>query len=73
MKVELTYFKPNGKWYADGEYETTIEVLYRIWEEVEAKLNSKTLPGLMEGHSPFVVLVDVPEHSHRHPHLVGMP
>jgi len=26
----------------------------------------------MEGHSAFIVLIEVPDHPHNHPHLVGV-
>lgn len=83
MIVKLRYFKPSGKWYADGEYETRVEPvelpwpkltkappLYQIWEEVEQLKDRQLLPGLREGHSDFTVLIDVPDHPHRHPHLL---
>lgn len=83
MKVVLTYFKPSGKYYAGGEYETKVEstdfgwpmgasgpALYRIWDEVDGMKTAKRLPGLREGHSDFTVLVDVPDHPHRHPHII---
>lgn len=83
MKVHLNYFKPNGKHYASGEYDTAVPVvelhhppgrsappLYRIFEEVAGLKAAKRLPGLREGHSEFIVLIDVPEHPHRHLHLL---
>lgn len=83
MKVVLRYFKPSGKWYADGEYETSVPevdlvhpagqrgpALYQIWQEVEQLKNAKRLPGLREGHSDFTVLIDVPDHPHRHPCII---
>jgi hypothetical protein len=69
-KVKLDYFKRSGKWYSDGEYETEKSELFEIWEEVGEMAEKKRLPGLMEGHSDFVVLVSVPDHPHDHPHLV---
>ncbi len=68
--VKLTYFKPSGKYYSDGEYESNKEDLWEIWNEVEQKRESGHLPGLIEGHSPFIVSVDVPDHPHNHPHLI---
>lgn len=83
MLVKLTYFKPSGKFYAEGEYETGVPdedcgwprdikapPLWRIFNEVEALKDEKRLPGLIEGHSNFSVLIDVPDHPHRHPHLI---
>ncbi|CAG0943404.1 hypothetical protein ANRL1_01327 [Anaerolineae bacterium] len=68
--VKLEYFKEFGKWHADGEYHTNEFELYRIWFEVEAKLRHRILPGLMAGHSDFIVSVNVPGHPHEHPHLI---
>jgi len=70
MKVCLTYFKDTGKYYSEGEYKTNQEHLFEIWEEVMEKSKQKVLPGLIKGHSSFYILVDVPEHPHRHFHLI---
>jgi len=72
--VRLTYFKSTGKFYAHGQYRTQAKELYKIWREVEKKLNSGSLPGLMPGHyHEFLVLVNVPSHTHNHPHLIMPP
>lgn len=70
MKVKLTYFKPSGKYYACGEYETELLDLHNIFEEVAYKARFHTLPGLVPRHSDYIVLIDVPEHKHNHPALV---
>lgn len=70
MIVKLTYFKPSGKYYSEGHYMTDKKRLFEIWDEVVDMQQTKNLPGLMHGHSEFHVSVDVPEHPHRHPHLV---
>jgi hypothetical protein len=85
MLVKLTYFKPTGKYYTSGEYTTEIPPiqlgnsvqgavhgppLWKVWDEVKGMLEAKRLPGLVDGHSDFWVLVDVPDHPHNHPHLV---
>lgn len=83
MKVKLTYFKPSGKFYAEGEYETRLSAddlqhppgarapaLFKIWEEVAQIRNERCLPGLISGHSWFGVLIDAPDHPHRHPHFL---
>ena len=81
MLVKLDYFRPNGKWYADGEYETKLPEAYfglghpglwEIWNEVRGMLAEGRLPGLAEGARDYVVLVDVPDHPYRHPHIVGL-
>jgi len=68
--VHLTYFKPTGKYYSTGEYATTADHLYEVWEDVRGMLDRRELPGLQRGHSLYIVHVDVPDHPHRHPHLV---
>lgn len=58
MKVLLTYFKPTGKNYTSGEYETTCEHVFEILNEVRRMAHARELPGLIVGHSDFYVLVD---------------
>lgn len=70
MKVQLTYFKLRGKFYCDGEYTTQKEHLFEIFDEVAQLSDTRQLPGLTEGHSPYIVLISVPEHPHNHLHLV---
>ena len=72
MKVYLTYFKQNGKYYSDGHYETQKSSLLDIWEEVRIMIRERKLPDLTEGHSEFIVSVDVPEHEMNHPHLFNV-
>ena len=69
MKVNLIYFKPNGKFYSEGSFETEERHLFEIWNEVDVLVRTKTLPGLTEGAGGYIVLIDVPEHPHNHPHL----
>ncbi len=69
-RVKLTYFKQSGKYYSDGEYWSGKLALYEIWEEVNEMLSSGKRPGLVNGKNEFYVTVDVPEHPHRHPHLI---
>jgi len=57
MKVELQYFRQSGKWYMDEEYDTDIEDLADIWDEVRER-NKGT---------GFNILVNVPDHEHAHP------
>lgn len=73
MKVLLNYFRRSGKWYSEGEYETQKTGLWEIWEEVQAFRQTGDLPGLVhsdDGRLEYIVSIDVPEHPHRHPHLL---
>jgi hypothetical protein len=70
MKVKLIYFKPSGKFYADGGYDTTLTNLWDIWGEVEEMLLRGLLPDMVEGAREFIMYVEVPEHPHNHPHLI---
>ncbi len=71
MKVKLTYFKswngPNdlgGKYYSEGEYESSALHMWKIIDEVEKIRREKCLPGLVPGHSSFHVLISTePETS----------
>lgn len=69
MNVKLTWFKHNGKFYSDSEYETQETDLWKIWQEVEA-MQAKDGNGEGQLPSEFIYLVDVPVHPHNHPHLV---
>lgn len=70
MNVNLTYFKSSGKYYSNGRYTTHKQQLFEIWGEVRNMQVRKELPGLSPGHSDFIISVDVPDHPHRHPHLI---
>lgn len=73
MKVVLQYFRPSGKWYSEGEYQTEKKGLFEIWEEVREMQDKGNLPGLVPGAREFHISIDVPEHPHRHPHLILLP
>ncbi len=71
MRVLLTYFRPSGKFYSEGEYEAWDgKPLYEIWADVKSLMIAKCLPGLMAGHDDYIVSIDVPAHPTRHPHLI---
>lgn len=71
MKVKLTYFRAAGKYYAEGEYETSKKSMYEIWDEVRAMNKTEELPGI-RGSWPLI-LVNVPDHEHDHPRLLVTP
>jgi hypothetical protein len=73
MKVLLTHFKPSGKYYTHGEYETDKTELFAIHQQVAGFAQHNMLPGLAPDHSDFFTLVGVPDHPHDHPHLVVPP
>lgn len=68
--VKLTYFKANGKFYSSGSYITDNMSLFQIWEEVRFFQQEGKLPGLIEGARMPIISVKVPQHQHKHPHLV---
>lgn len=69
-KVELTYFHPSGKYYSSGEYATKKGHMFEIFDEVRRMRDSGSLPGLVAGYNPFIVLVKVPKHPHEYPRLI---
>jgi len=72
LTVKLTYFRPRGKYYSEGEF--TVEAtqpLYKIWETIDRMIKENSLPGLVKGHSPYIVHVNVPGHIHEHPILLN--
>ena len=70
MLVKLTYFKLSGKYYSEISYVSKKDSLFEIWDEVKRRRAVKRLWGLMIGHSPFHILVNVPGHPHEHPRLI---
>lgn len=48
IKVKLTYFKPSGKYYSEGEYETSFKTFHQIIAEVETMLRQGKNPGLVD-------------------------
>jgi hypothetical protein len=65
-KVTLTYFKPSGKYYAEGEYESEKEHIHEIWEEVQ---QMEIHPGLSGRWQSGSILI-MSDHTNAHPHLV---
>lgn len=57
MKVKLTYFKNSGKYYSDGEYNTSLENGYEIYGEVRSFQDIGILPGLSTGKWEGYILV----------------
>ncbi len=76
MKVKISYFKKTGKWYSDAEYDSLEHrALYSVWDELLALMQEGRPPGLIERLGQpceFIALVDVPDHPHNHPHIVGL-
>jgi len=71
-EVELTYFKQSGKYYTSDSYISEKSSLLDIWEEVREMIRNKNLPGLIEGADEFIVLINVPYHTHNYPHLFNI-
>ena len=70
--VYLTYFKPNGKFYATSKFELDAgRPIHEIFDLVQEKAVAQKLPGLNEGHDEYIVLIDIPAHPHNYPQLVN--
>lgn len=70
MNVNLTYFKRSGKYYTEAAYESLNTLAFEVYKEVRDMVDSKTLPGLNEGHSDFIVLVQPEDNGV--PALIGV-
>ena len=73
LRVNLTYFRPRGKYYTEGSYETEHKPITSIFQEVEDMMKEGHRPGLVScppGENSYLVLVEVPDHEHSHPFLV---
>jgi len=72
MRIELTYFRPNGKYYTEMDYDCKElhTALYEYWNHILKLKLAGNLPGLIKGPHNFIILVEVPDHPHNHPHLI---
>jgi hypothetical protein len=75
LTVKLSYFKPHGKWYTDAEMDFTYDSdepppLFKVWDTVILLRDLRMLPGLVKGHSQYLILVCVPDHPHGHPTII---
>lgn len=66
--VKIDYFKPSGKFYGSGGYETEKELIHQIFEELGGMLREGVRPGMVDGHDGFTAVVRVPQHPFDHPH-----
>lgn len=72
MKVLLTYFKPSGTYYSDGEYESEQRFPWDVHREVRDMRQRGKLPGLTDGSREWHISVDCPEYKHNIPHLIPL-
>ena len=70
--VKLTYFKPRGKYYGEGELHVDASLeIFHIWDHVRRLRSDGRLPGLIEGAGKeYIISIDAPGHRHEHPHLL---
>jgi hypothetical protein len=73
-KVKLTYFRPKGTFLATAETTIAHDEIVDIWEEIDDMRQLGRLPGLrpMAGRD-LLIVIDVPDHPKRVPHLVMPP
>ena len=71
QKVTFQYFKPSGKYYAEGEMVVDdSQPMFRIFEMAHNLVNRRRCPGLIDNHSQFYAVVEAPGHEHDHPALI---
>ena len=71
VPVKLQYYKPNGKYYTTGEYESSRTMLYDIVREVREMRDAGKLPGLVAGAVEFIIYIEGNE-PFGVPHIVPM-
>lgn len=70
-KVKLTYFKPSGKYYSQGEYQSDEDHAFNVFDEVKTMQREGKLPGLVEGGGKhFFIHLDPVEHPLGYPALI---
>jgi hypothetical protein len=73
-EVHLLYFRPTGKFLARVTTTIAHSAIAAIWQEVDELRRLGQLPGLRPGAGrDLFVVVDVPDHPQRVPHLVMPP
>jgi hypothetical protein len=73
-KVQLTYFRPKGKFLTTAETVIAHDEIVEIWEAVDDMRRLGRLPGLRPGAGrDLLIVVDVPDHPQRVPHMVMPP
>jgi hypothetical protein len=73
IKVKLTYFKPSGKYYGEGDYQTEKKSFWEIVEEVYTKLLSGDNPGLIDSavmRNDFTTTIGVEDEVLGIPHVI---
>ena len=57
--VNLKYFKPTGKYYDSGFYETEKEFTFQVCDEIKEMRDKDELPGI--GGNDWIISVEMPE------------
>ena len=74
--VQLSYFKPCGKFYTSGYYFTNKQHIFEVQEEVYEMLRAGVNPGLTPGavgRNEFITKITVTNHPERYHILVLKP
>ena len=66
--VKLTVFRPDGEFRCRASYSTKEVTSQGVKSELQHRLRTGTLPGLQG--SSWLVVAELPEHSHSTPLLV---
>ena len=56
--VKLTYFRPSGKYYTEGIYETFLQYDYDIYQEVSNFVSLHLVPHLQSGSWDGPILIE---------------
>jgi hypothetical protein len=73
-EVHLIYFRPTGKFLTRVTTTIAQTAIAAIWQEVDELRRIGRLPGLRPGAGrDLFVVVDVPDHPQRVPHMVMPP
>jgi hypothetical protein len=73
-QVQLNYFRQTGKFLAAAEMTTSRDVITEIWTDVNDMRRLGRLPNLRPGTGrDLFIVIDVPDHPQRVPHMVMPP
>ncbi len=58
IRIKLEYYRQSGKWYGQGQTSCPDGTPhFEVMRSIREKLNTQSLPGLVEDHGLFIVHV----------------
>jgi len=65
--IKVLYFRPSGKFYAEGSYQTRMWNMFNVFDEFRDMLKRGERPGLCSGNSGFTAVLICDGHPNGYP------